>query len=140
MKRLYLTAGLIVIQDNKILLVHPKNASWWGTYSIPKGLVEVGESPWDAAIRETEEETGVKINKKDTFCAGQFQHNKSKKSIMYFLAYPKERINLRFKPNFEVDWAGFLSRSEAMDRIHPAQRIFLEYVRLKRKKKNEKIR
>ena len=38
-----ISAGLLIIHDNKILLVHPTNAPWYGTFSIPKGEVEEGE-------------------------------------------------------------------------------------------------
>lgn len=125
----YLSAGLVVIQDNKVLLVHPRNASWWGTFSIPKGKVEPGESPWDTAIRETEEETGLKINKKDTFCAGQIWYPKSKKTVLYFLAQPSERVKLKFKPNDEVDWAGFMTKEEALPRLFEPFKQLLVYLR-----------
>ena len=45
----------------QILLGHPTDSKWKGTYSIPKGHIEDGESKLDAAIRETSEEVGVKI-------------------------------------------------------------------------------
>ena len=38
-----ISSGLVVIQDNQILLVHPTNSPWWKTYSIPKGHVDKGE-------------------------------------------------------------------------------------------------
>ena len=35
------------------------------TYDLPKGQVDKGESNWDAAVRETFEETGIKIGQLD---------------------------------------------------------------------------
>jgi len=125
----YLSAGMVVIYKHKILLVHPTNASWWGTYSIPKGKVEPGESPWEAALRECYEETGLKLDKKDTFCAGQIQYNRSKKSVMYFLAPLKENPHLGFPDNDEVDWCGFLTAEKAEKRILPQMRHLLEYLK-----------
>ena len=52
------TAG-IVITDGEIFLVgHVTNGKHW---SIPKGIIDNGETPIQAAIRETEEETGIII-------------------------------------------------------------------------------
>ena len=55
------SAGLLIIQDNKILLAHPTNAPWYGSYTIPKGKVEDGETYIDTAIRETKEERYAEI-------------------------------------------------------------------------------
>jgi len=50
------SAGGFVIKDNKVLLLVLDS----GKYAIPKGHVEAGETFEEAAIREVEEETGVK--------------------------------------------------------------------------------
>lgn len=57
------TCGLFIIFENKLLVVHPtghKKAS----LSIPKGIYvpSVDDSHLDAAIRETYEETNLKLN------------------------------------------------------------------------------
>jgi ADP-ribose pyrophosphatase YjhB (NUDIX family) len=66
-----ISAGLAIIQDNKILLEHPTNSPWFNSYSIPKGQMEPGENSIQTAIRETEEELGIVINPADilsTYC------------------------------------------------------------------------
>ena len=127
--RSHLSAGLVVVCRKRILLVHPRNASWWRTYSIPKGMVEPGESPWETALRETEEETGLVIEKNETMgCVGQVDYPNSKKSVMLFLVYLKKPVLLGFKPNDEVDWAGFLSLADAKKRILPHLNIVLEFI------------
>ena len=60
-----ISAGILVVQQNRILLAHPTNAPWYGTYTIPKGKIEVNENPLQAAIRETYEEVGIRINYDD---------------------------------------------------------------------------
>jgi 8-oxo-dGTP pyrophosphatase MutT (NUDIX family) len=49
-----------------IVLARPVNADWltlmlraYGHWDFPKGVREEGESPFDAAIREVAEETGI---------------------------------------------------------------------------------
>jgi ADP-ribose pyrophosphatase YjhB (NUDIX family) len=126
----FLSAGLVVVQNHKILLVHPRNASWWGTYSIPKGIVEPGESPWLTALRETQEETGLLMEKNETVgCVGQIDYPGTKKSVLIFLAYLEHPVFLDFEPNDEVDWVGFLTEEKAKPRILPQFKQLLEYIK-----------
>jgi len=52
-----MSAGGIAVKNNKILLIRLES----GMYAIPKGHLENDESESQAAIREVEEETGVKV-------------------------------------------------------------------------------
>ena len=47
--------GIVVNPRGEIVIVQQKS----GNYSLPKGYVERGESPLQAAIREIVEETGI---------------------------------------------------------------------------------
>ena len=53
--------GAVIIKEGKILLVKRAFAPGEGKWSIPGGLVELGEKLSDACERETEEETGLKV-------------------------------------------------------------------------------
>ncbi|NJO90725.1 MAG: NUDIX domain-containing protein, partial [Chloroflexia bacterium] len=124
--KLALAAGLVVIQNNKILLIHPKGSSWWKTYSIPKGHVEAGEGLIDAAKRETNEETGIDIDNlriEDKSHTNFVDYTDKKgvvyKRVYYFVAEPKKPISAFKLQKKEVDWAGFLGVEEAKKRIHP---------------------
>ena len=118
------SAGLLIIQNNKMLLAHPTKAPWYGTYTIPKGKVEGKESYLTAAIRETKEEVGIDINIEDIdreFEVINYTDAKNRiyKKVIYFIAKPKEKIIIdKFKlDKYEVNWAGFVSKDDAMDRI-----------------------
>ena len=50
--------AIIFNSEGKILLCHRRDINAW---NLPGGLVEGGELPTEAAIRETLEETGLKI-------------------------------------------------------------------------------
>ena len=64
--------GVMLIRDDKVLLgkrhEEPKKASsslhGEGTWTLPGGKLDFGESFEDAAFREVLEETGIKIDKK----------------------------------------------------------------------------
>ena len=49
------SAGCICINGDRVLLIR-----YFSHYSFPKGHIENGETVEDAALRETEEETGIK--------------------------------------------------------------------------------
>jgi len=51
-------AAAIIIKDKKLLLVKQKNRDYW---TPPGGLVDEGEIPEEACIRETREEVGIEV-------------------------------------------------------------------------------
>lgn len=53
--------AVFVIKDNKILMHKRKNSHGNGTWSLPGGHLEYGESLEGCAKRETMEECGIKI-------------------------------------------------------------------------------
>lgn len=61
------TVGVVVLNDNKVLLVKHGEAGKHitGTYGLPAGRLEDEEEYIDAAIRELQEETGLLADKKD---------------------------------------------------------------------------
>lgn len=65
-------AGNIIVEEGKLLLLYREEESHW---EVPGGKVEENESPTQAAIREAEEEIGVKIELEKPFYTGEFQHN-----------------------------------------------------------------
>tara|TARA_S200002703_G_scaffold104798_1_gene90924 strand:+ start:286 stop:771 length:486 start_codon:yes stop_codon:yes gene_type:complete len=129
------SAGLAIIYDNKVLLAHTTNRGWYGSYGIPKGGIEDGESKLDAAIRETQEEVGIKVPMKlidtteHTFTLTTRKYKYTK--IVYYyivkiddlsqiglkdLRIPKKQLQVE-----EVDWAGFIDYREAMKRVMKSQ-------------------
>jgi 8-oxo-dGTP diphosphatase len=67
LKRLYpshpvVGVGAVVISEGKMLLEKRKNEPGKGKWSIPGGLVDLGESPEQAVIREVMEETRLEVD------------------------------------------------------------------------------
>ena len=68
MKRLYpdqpiVGVGAVIVQGGRILLEKRKNEPGRGKWSIPGGIVELGESLEETALREVKEETGLDVEK-----------------------------------------------------------------------------
>lgn len=138
------SAGLaIVLANSEILLVHPTNGSWTkAVMSIPKGKMEEGEDIVTAAIRETFEETGIRVSpdrlEREIFSAEVWSGTKFMNHIHYLICrisdpseigldskrVPKSQLQAE-----EVDWAGFVTLMEAYGKVPAAQRIILDRLR-----------
>jgi len=57
--------GVLVVEGEKILLVKRESEPGKGRWSIPGGLLEIGELLRDGAKRETKEETGIDVEIND---------------------------------------------------------------------------
>jgi len=53
--------GAIIMRDGKILLEKRKNDPGKGKWSVPGGVVELGENVTQTVIREVKEETGLDV-------------------------------------------------------------------------------
>jgi len=51
--------GAIIIEDSRVVLVKRAHPPLEGKWSIPGGVLEVGELVREAAVREAREETGL---------------------------------------------------------------------------------
>ncbi len=58
-------SAIIVKKEEKILLVKRGIEPGKGEWSLPAGFLEYEEEPAKAAVRELEEETGLKVGKED---------------------------------------------------------------------------
>jgi ADP-ribose pyrophosphatase YjhB (NUDIX family) len=65
-------AGSLIVEEEKVMLLYRNDEGHW---KVPGGKVKEDESPSDAAVREAEEEIGVKISLQKPFYTGEFQHN-----------------------------------------------------------------
>jgi predicted NUDIX family NTP pyrophosphohydrolase len=142
------SAGLLLHRrrepEHEVFLVHPGGPFWAkkdaGAWSIPKGEFEPPEEALAAAVRETQEETGVTA-------IGPFVPLGSVRltggKIIHAFAAPADfdadlaasRSNLfrlewpprsgRFAEFPEIDRAAWFPLSVAESKLHPAQRAFL---------------
>ncbi len=53
--------GAVVLHENRVLLVKRGNAPGAGKWSLPGGLVHLGETTGEAVVREVAEECGLTI-------------------------------------------------------------------------------
>ena len=54
--------GAVIVDEGKVVLVRRKNEPLQGQWSLPGGMVEIGETLESALAREMLEETGLTVN------------------------------------------------------------------------------
>jgi predicted NUDIX family NTP pyrophosphohydrolase len=122
------SAGTLLYRtrDNEVevLIVHPSgNYNRRAPWSIPKGLVDDGETLEDCARRETEEETGVRPGALDAI--GSIDYTRSRKTIHGFAGPAPDDAEPRCA-SWEIDRAEFVPADRAAQLIHPEQAPFIE--------------
>lgn len=77
-----ISAGIIIKYNNKILLGHSTGNAFW---DIPKGQLDENEDPKTAAVRETFEETNIKVNPESLIDLGQHKYIPYKKDLHLYI-------------------------------------------------------
>jgi predicted NUDIX family NTP pyrophosphohydrolase len=141
------SAGILLYrrtaEELEVFLVHPGGPYWWkkdaGAWSIPKGEYEDSEDAIDAAKREFQEETGfatpeavlhflgeVRLASRKTVSAWAIEGDCDARAIrsnLFSMEWPPKSGKHQEFP--EVDRAQWFSLPKAHEKIHTAQREFL---------------
>jgi 8-oxo-dGTP diphosphatase len=109
-------AGGVVVRDGKdgleIVLVHrPKYDDW----TLPKGKAAHGESDEDCALREVEEETGLRCQLFGELASSSYSDASGRpKLARYWLMRP---VGGSLRPTREVDDARWVALADAEERL-----------------------
>ena len=83
-------------------------------WSLPKGKLDAGERWEEAALREVEEETGMRCRLGDELEPVTYQDRKGRdKVVRYWLMEPEDDTD--FVPNDEVDQLRWMAPPEAIE-------------------------
>jgi 8-oxo-dGTP diphosphatase len=102
--------GVVLGPDGRVAIVHrPRYDDW----SLPKGKLDPGESFEQAALREVEEETGLRARLVRELRAVQYRDNKDRPKLVRYWLMEVEH-DPGFAPNDEVDELRWLDPEEAL--------------------------
>lgn len=141
------SAGILMYRRDgglQVLLVHPGGPFWAkrdaGAWSIPKGEHDLHESPWAAALREFEEETGVRPPPGVPLPLGEVVQPSRKRITAFALEgdldvgrVASNLCHVQWPPRSgqvvpvpEIDRAEWFPVATAKEKIVPGQRPFLD--------------
>ena len=130
-KKMILSAGIILVRKNgvrwKYLLLRA-----FGYWDFPKGIVEPGESPLEAARREVEEETALNdLNFRWGYDYRETEPYGRGKVARYYIAETSESgVSLLVNPDIgkpEHDEYRWVSYEEAVSLVAPRVKPALEW-------------
>jgi 8-oxo-dGTP diphosphatase len=103
-------SGGLIVRDGRVAVVHrPKYDDW----SFPKGKAKAGEGDEECALREIEEETGLRVELGDELEATEYLDAKGRpKRVRWWRVTP---LSGEFTPTDEVDELRWLTPEEARE-------------------------
>ncbi|MHC1627962.1 MAG: NUDIX hydrolase [Candidatus Nezhaarchaeales archaeon] len=107
--------GVLVVHEDKVLLIKRRMDPDKGLWAIPGGLVNLGEKIRDAAAREVLEETGVKVNIKrliDVVDKIVLDDQGRVKYHFVIVDFEGEAMNHNLNASPEVEEAKWMSKEE----------------------------
>lgn len=112
------SAGGVVLRQQEVLLIRVSDMKGRPVWSFPKGRIDAGESPAQAAVREVLEETGwscrIDADLSTTEYWFQREGRRFRKTVVWFKMAPIELTGI---PDGEVEDAQWVERTEALRRL-----------------------
>jgi len=108
-------AGTLVHQDGRILLVRRGIPPGLNQWALPSGYAEVGETPEQTAVRETEEETGLQVALERLLVAEAFYAGDSPGGVI--ILYAAHAVSGRLVPRDDALEARFFGVDEIPDEM-----------------------
>jgi 8-oxo-dGTP diphosphatase len=100
--------GVVIRDDGLIALVHrPRYDDW----AFPKGKLDAGEGWEDAALREVEEETGLRCRLGDELSPTSYRDPKGRAKVVRY--WRMEALDGEFEPSHEVDELRWVAPADA---------------------------
>lgn len=120
------SAGGVVLRHRAVLLIRVSDGKGRPIWSFPKGRLDAGETPAQAALREVLEETGwrcrIEADLSTTEYWFQREGRRFRKTVVWFKMSPIEQAGA---PDGEVEDVQWVDCQEALTRLSYASDVTL---------------
>ncbi len=118
------TVHMFFLRGNKILLMRRYQTGYMdGHYSVPAGHLDGNEPVRLAAVREAQEEIGVRVDPAEVRFAGVFHRSEGDERVDFFVhvqSWNGEPVNAEPEKCDEIRWRGYRRSAGEYDPLHPA--------------------
>jgi 8-oxo-dGTP diphosphatase len=103
-------AAAVIVRDSAVLMVRRRVTEGELMWQFPAGQIELGETAPEAAVRETGEETGLKVVAGRVL--GERVHPKTQRLMTYVACSPLDGAEARVADAEELDAIAWVSLAE----------------------------
>lgn len=122
-----LGVGVLVVENGRLLLVKRGMPPEQGKWSLPAGYVDIGEDPAAVAVRETREETGLKV--KVDGLIGVYHNPPRQGGAGVFILYRAARLGGALQAADDADEAAFFSLDKLPELAFASTRAAVQRLR-----------
>lgn len=90
--------GAIVFRESEVLLVRRRDPPYQGRWSVPGGVLEVGETVEQAVVRETREETAVEVRPAEVIAVADFIEREGERVRWHYVLVDVLCVHVRGEP------------------------------------------
>ncbi len=120
------SAGGVVLRHQDVLLIRVSDSRGRPIWSFPKGRLDAGETPAQAAVREVLEETGWRCRIEADLSTSEYwfqrEGRRFRKTVVWFKMTPIEQGGV---PDGEVEDIQWVDHQEALGRLSYASDVAL---------------